>query len=87
MQSNELHVIGDSSQDVFPAVVFLRARVGLNERTETQVPFVFGKACVAHMKTLTIPKLELRAALLAARLTGEIQQALTETRWGFSSHV
>ena len=85
-ESIELHVFGDSSQGVFSAVAFLRARVGLNERTETQVALVFGKVCVAPMKTLTIPKLELRAALLAAQLTCEIQQALTEKR-GVSLHM
>ena len=77
MDSVELHVFGDSSQDVFSAVAFLRARVSSNERTETQVAFVFGKARVAPMKALIIPKLELQAALLAARLKAEIQQALT----------
>ena len=77
MRSVELHVFGDSSQDVFAAVAFLRARVSSNERTETQLAFVFGKARVAPMKALTIPKLELQAALLAARLKDEVQQALT----------
>ena len=77
MRSVELHVFGDSSQDVFAAVAFLRARVSSNERTETQLAFVFGKARVAPMKALTKPKLELQAALLAARLKDEVQQALT----------
>ena len=77
MRSVELHVFGDSSQDVFAAVAFLRARVSSNQRTETQLVFVFGKARVAPMKALTIPKLELHAALLAARLKDEVQQALT----------
>ena len=77
MERVELDVSGDSSQDVFSAVAFLRARVSLNERTKTQVAFVFGKARVAPMKALTILKLELQAALLAARLKDEIQQALT----------
>ena len=77
MRIVELHVFGDSSQDVFAAVAFLRARVSRNERTETQLAFVFGKARVAPMKALTIPKLELQAALLTARLKDEVQQALT----------
>ena len=77
MRNVELHVFGESSQDVFAAVAFLRARVSSNERTGTQLAFVFGKARVAPMKALTIPKLELQAALLAARLKDEIQQALT----------
>ena len=77
MENVELHVFGDSSQDVFSAVAFLRARMDRNEGTETQLAFVFGKARVAPMKALTIPKLELQAAILAARLKDEIQEALT----------
>ena len=77
VESVELHVYGDNSQDVFSAVAFLRARVDSNEGTKTQLTFVFGKARVAPIKALTIPKLELQAALLAARLEDEIQQALT----------
>ena len=38
---------------------------------------MIGKARVAPMKTLTVPKLELQAALLAARLREEICKALT----------
>ena len=76
IENVEIHVFGDSSQDVFSAVAFLRARVDSNEGTETQLAYVFGKARVAPMKVLTIPKLELQAALLAARLKDEIQQAL-----------
>ena len=44
-----------------------------------ELAFVFGKARVAPMKALTIPKLELQAALLAARLKDEVQKALTLT--------
>ena len=69
----ELHVFGDSSQDVFSAVAFLRARV----HACTEVAFVIGKARVAPMKTLTVPKLELQAAVLAARLSIDIRDALT----------
>ena len=73
----ELHVLGGSSQDVFSAVAFLRVSVDSNEGTETQLAFVFGKARVAPIKALTIPKLELQSELLAARLKDEFQQALT----------
>ena len=66
-----------SESDVFSAVAFLRARVGSNEGTETQLDFVFGKPRVAPMKAQTILKLKLQAALLAARLKDEIVLALT----------
>ena len=77
VESMELHMFGDSSQDVFSAVAFLRGKVTAANRTSTELAFVFRKARVAPMKALTIPKLELQASLLAARLRKEIQNALT----------
>ena len=61
-------MFGDSSQDVFCAVGFLRAR--LSSSHKTQISFIFGKA-------LSIPKLELHAALLAKRLKDDILTAPT----------
>ena len=76
----ELHMFGDSSQDIFSAVAFLRARVKTPTGEEkTELTFVLGKARVAPMKVTTVPKLELQAALLAARLKREITKALTVT--------
>ena len=71
----ELHMFGDSSQDFFCAVGFLRAR--LSSSRKTQISFIFSKARVAPMKALSIPKLELQAALLATRLNYDIMTALT----------
>ena len=68
-------MFGDSSQDVFCAVGFLRAR--LSSWHKTQISFIFGKARVAPMKALSIPKLELPAALFATRLEDDILTALT----------
>ena len=79
-QHLELHMFGDSSQDVFSAVGFLRAQVTCTSgEIITELAFVLGKARVAPMKVMTVPKLELRAALLAARLKREICRALTVT--------
>ena len=76
----ELHMCGDSSQDFFSAVACLRARVKTPTGDEkTELAFVFGKERVVPMKVMTVPKLELQAALLAARLKREITQALTVT--------
>ena len=72
----ELHMFGDSSQEVFSAVAFLRARVTASSGPQTELEFVLGKARVAPMKVMTVPKLELQAALLAARLKQDICQAL-----------
>ena len=78
--SIELHMFGDSSQDIFSAVAFLRARVNTPTGQEkTELAFVLGKVRVIPMKVMTVPKLELQAALLAARLKREITQTLTVT--------
>ena len=70
-------MFGDSSQDVFSAVAFLRGKVTSGDDSSTEIAFVSGKARVAPMKALTIPKLELQAALLSARSRNEVQRALT----------
>ena len=78
--NTELHMFGYSSQDIFSAVAFLRARVTTPTRKiKTELAFVLGKTRVAPMKVMTVPKLELQAALLAARLKKENIQALTVT--------
>ena len=64
----ELHMFGDSSQDVFCAAEFSH---------KTPISFIFGKARVAPMKALSIAKLELQAALRATRLKDDILTALT----------
>ena len=64
----ELHMFGDSSQEVFTAVAFLRAQVNTSIGPKAELAFVLGKTRVAPMKVMTIPKLELQAALLTARL-------------------
>ena len=61
-------MFGDSSQDIFSAVAFLRARVKTpTGKEKTELEFVLGKARLAPMKVMTVPKLELQAALLVAR--------------------
>ena len=55
-------MFGDSSLEVLCAVGFLRGL--LSESQETEVSFVFGKARVAPMKDMSIPKLELQAAFI-----------------------
>ena len=73
-------MFGDSSRDGFTAVGILRAQVMCTSgEIITELAFVLGKARVAPMKLMTVPKLELQAALLAARLKREICRALTVT--------
>ena len=73
-------MFGDSSQDVFSAVGFLGTQVTcISGEITTELAFVLGKARVAPMKVMTVPKSELQAALLAARLKREICRELTVT--------
>ena len=71
----ELHMFSDSSQEVFCAVGFLRARI--IDTHETKLAFILGKARVAPMKAISIPKLELQASLLATRLKIDIMKAFS----------
>ena len=73
----ELHVFGDSSQDAFSAVAFLRGKLINDHGVLTQLAFVFGKVRVAPSKSLTVPKMELQAALLAAQLRDEVLRTLS----------
>ena len=77
VETIELHVFDDSSQDAFSAVSFLRGKLINDHDVVTQLAFVFGKVRVAPMKALTVPKLELQVALLAARLRAEVLRALS----------
>ena len=74
--STEIHVFGDSSQEVFSAVAILRAKVRSGTTTHTEIAFILGKARVAPMNCLIVPKPELQAALLATRLKVYIYKAL-----------
>ena len=53
-------MFGDSCQDKFCSVAFLRRRSFVTNETK----IALGKARVAPMKTVLIPKFELQAALL-----------------------
>lgn len=60
----QLHCFADASEEAFAAVIYWRIRHG----GECTTAFVAGKTRCAPLKTLTIPRLELQAAVLATRL-------------------
>lgn len=72
-----LCVFADASQEAFGACAYLRQRKDDNTYS---VKFIAAKSRVALLKQLTIPRLELQAAVLATRLAKSIQD---ETRIQF----
>ena len=73
----DLHAFEDSSQDVFAAVAYLRAKARTADGSASfTLPFVFGKIRFAPMNALSIPKLELQASLLAAQVKVLVLDAL-----------
>ena len=73
----ELHLFGDSSQDIFSAAAFLAGKLVSKWSETTELAFAFGKTRVAPRKCLTNAKLELRAALLASQLRQGVQRAVS----------
>ena len=67
----ELHCFSDGSQNGYGAVAYLRMT---SSSGEVHCSFVLGKSRVASRKPLTIPRLELTAAVVAVRLAKFIQR-------------
>lgn len=71
--SVELHGFSDASQLAMSAAVYIRVKTNQND---VHVSLVRAKTKVAPLKRLTIPRLELTAALMLARLISNTQHAL-----------
>ena len=65
----ELHVFADASEDTICAVAYLRSQP---KEYAADLAFVIGKCRVAPMRHLSIPRLELQAAVMAVRLKEQI---------------
>ena len=66
-----LCLFSDASQEAFGACAYLRQKI---EDGRFDVTFIAAKSRVAPLKQLTIPRLELQAAVLASRLAKSIQE-------------
>ena len=67
----ELHCFSDGSQNGYGAVAYLRTT---SSSGEVHCSFVLGKSRETSRKPMTIPRLELTAAVVAVRLTKFIQR-------------
>ena len=65
----EPHVFADASEDTMCAVAYLRSKP---KEYPADLAFVIGKCRVAPMRHLSIPRLELQAAVVAVRLKEQI---------------
>ncbi|XP_062716205.1 uncharacterized protein LOC134291874 [Aedes albopictus] len=70
LETLELHVFVDASAQAFAAVAYLR----IIDRGQIRVALVASKTKVAPLRGLSIPRLELMAALLGARLRKTIEE-------------
>lgn len=88
---NDIHIFCDASQVAYGACAYLRS---VTRKQAVTVQLLIAKSRVCPVKATTIPRLELCAALLAAKLMTIIHQALQEvisfdniTFWSDSSIV
>ncbi|GFT11074.1 integrase catalytic domain-containing protein [Trichonephila clavipes] len=65
----EIHDFSDASESAYAAVVYIKC---FNESVQSQTRLLCSKSRVAPLKTLTIPRLELSAALLLSRLVKKV---------------
>ena len=65
----EFHVFADASENTMCSVAYLRSQP---KEYSAYLAFVIGKCSVAPMRHLSIPRLELQAAVMAVRLKEQI---------------
>ncbi|MCY3927479.1 MAG: A17 family peptidase [Acidobacteria bacterium] len=77
--SATIHVFADASTKAYGAVVYLHQN--------NQISFIMSKTRVAPLKQLTLPRLELMGAVLAARLSNFILRSFQHTQLHTSIHL
>ena len=79
-ESYSLHVFGDASEKAFCTIVYVVMKV----HSAYHPRLITNKSRVALIKPLTMPRMELLAALISARLLNTVRQAL-ENQVSFES--
>ena len=69
-----MHVFCDASERVYGAVAYLQIK---NEHDSTHVAFTMARSRIAPKRQLSIPRLELCAALSGAQLANLLNSVLT----------
>ena len=69
----QIHIFADASEVAFGAATFWRFET---QDHSYHCSFIFGKTRLAPIKPLTIPRLELQAAVMAVRMSQTIQKEL-----------
>ncbi|GFW54343.1 pro-Pol polyprotein [Trichonephila clavipes] len=70
----QIHTFSDASQKAYGAAAFLRVK----HKDRVSVDLVTSKSRVAPLKRVSLPRLELMGALLAARLAREVKKILDQ---------
>ncbi|GBN00606.1 hypothetical protein AVEN_167529-1 [Araneus ventricosus] len=69
----EIHCFSDASKTAYGTILYLRF---VTRNNEIETSFICSKSRVAPLKSLTLPRLELTAALLSARLAKQVSSCL-----------
>jgi len=73
VSSGQLHHFADASQHAYGAVTYLRVT---NPEGDVHCSFIIGKSRLSPLKQLTIPRLELSAAVVATRLDKMVRKEI-----------
>ena len=77
MRNQELHVFNDASEKGYATVAYLRTE---DEQGKVHVSLITSKTKVAPLKIITLPRLELMAALIGSRISLKIKKSFKDEK-------